>query len=100
MTACSASSAASAFLLADDLAYLNTWGWLAIAFGAIELLAAMSIWMGARLGAGSESSLRASPSWRLMLIPAAPYWALTLVALDVLVTFGLAVYGGHPQVTE
>ena len=29
-----------------------------------------------------------------MVIPAYPFWALTIMVLDVLVIYGLAVYGG------
>ena len=29
---------------------LNTWGWIAIVFGAVELLAAASIWSGGAFG--------------------------------------------------
>jgi hypothetical protein len=34
------------YILSD----LNTWGWVAIALGAVEALAALSIWRGGSLG--------------------------------------------------
>ncbi len=34
-----------------------------------------------------------------MSIPAYPLWSLVLIALYVLVIYGLAVYGGKPRLT-
>jgi len=80
---------------------LNTWGWIAIAFGAAEGLAAMSIWLGGAFGrwfgiiiAGLGCVLA------MFTIPAYPFWSLTLVALSVLVVYGLAAYGGVPELTQ
>ncbi len=80
---------------------LNTWGWVAIGFGALQLLAALSIARGGAFGrwfgmiVAGVAVLAA-----MMMIPAYPLWALTLVALDVLVVYGLAVYGGKPDLLE
>jgi hypothetical protein len=35
-----------------------------------------------------------------MSIPAYPFWSLTLVAIAVLVIYGLATYGGRPELTR
>jgi hypothetical protein len=84
------------FILSD----LNAWGWVAIGFGALEMLGALSIWAGGAVGrwfgivVASFAVVAA-----LMSIPAYPFWALTLVALDVLVIYGLAAYGGNPDLT-
>jgi hypothetical protein len=85
------------FILSD----LNTWGWIAIAFGALELLAAVSIWRGGAFGrwfgiiAAGLGALAA-----MMMIPAYPLWSLTLVGITVLVIFGLAMYGGDRDLTR
>ena len=80
---------------------LNTWGWIAIVFGAVELLAAASIWSGGALGrwfgvlvAGVSAVLA------MMTIPAYPFWSLTLVAIAFLVIYGLVAYGGKPELTR
>jgi hypothetical protein len=82
------------YILSD----LNTWGWIAIGFAALEALAVLSIWRGGWFGrwfgiavAGLAAVLA------MMSIPAYPLWALVLVALDVLVIYALAVYGGKPE---
>ena len=80
---------------------LNTWGWVAIGFGALEGLAALSIarggafgrWFG--IGVASIAVVVA-----MMSIPAYPFWSLVLVALDVMVVYGLAAYGGRPELTD
>ena len=76
---------------------LNTWGWIVMAFGVLEALAALSIWRGGEFGrwfgivAAGLGGLAA-----MMSIPSYPFWALALVAIDVLVIYGLAAYGGKP----
>ena len=85
------------FILSD----LNTWGWVAIGFGALELLAALSIWRGGSFGrwfgiaVGCVAAVLA-----MMMIPAYPFWSLTLVAIDLLVIYGLAAYGGKPELSR
>ena len=78
------------------LSGLNTWGWVAIGFGALQALGALSIWRGGTFGRwfGIVIAGLAIPI-AMMSIPAYPLWALTLVAIDALIIFGLAVYGGR-----
>jgi hypothetical protein len=79
---------------------LNTWGWVAIGFGAVEGLAALSIWRGGAFGrwfgilAAGIAVLVAMVS-----IPAYPFWSLMLVALYILVIYGLVVHGGKPELS-
>jgi hypothetical protein len=80
---------------------LNTWGWIMIGFGAVEALAALSIWRGGGFGrwfgiiVAGLATIAA-----LMSIPAYPFWSLALVAMYVLVIYGLAAYGGRPELTR
>ena len=87
----------ASFILSD----LNTWGWIAIGFSALEALAAFSIWRGGAFGRwfGIAVAILAVMS-AMMSIPAYPLWSLVLVALGVLVIYGLAVYGGKPELTS
>lgn len=80
------------YILSD----LNTWGWVAIGFGVLEGFACLSIWRGGTFGRwfGIIAAGLAIPV-AMMSIPAYPFWALTLVAIDVLVIYGLAAYGGR-----
>jgi hypothetical protein len=75
---------------------LNTWGWVTLILGIVQILAASSIWRGGQfgrwfgiLGAGL-SSIAA-----LLAIPAYPFWSLAIFAVDVAIIYGLAAYGGQ-----
>ena len=88
----------ASFILSD----LNTWGWIAIAFGTIEFLAAFSIWARGRLRA-LVRNLRRRPRGHRGdddRSPAYPFWSLTLVAIDLLVIYGLVAYGGKPELAQ
>lgn len=79
---------------------LKTWGWIILILGVLELLAAASIWRGGTFGAvfgifaASLSAIGA-----LLSIPAYPFLSLALFAIDVLVIYGLAAYGGQGRQT-
>jgi len=79
---------------------LNTWGWVSIGIGAVEALAALSIWRGGQFGrwfgivAASLGIIAA-----MLSIPAYPFWSLALVAIYILIVYGLAAYGGKPELT-
>lgn len=88
----------------DDQAYiisgLSTWGWVTLGIGAIQMLAAFSIWNGHQFGRwlgilmASASAIAA-----LLSIPAYPFWSLAIFAVDILVIYALAAYGGKRGVT-
>lgn len=85
------------YILSD----LNTWGWVAIGFGAVEGLAALSIWRGGSFGRWFGVIVAGAAVLVAMVsIPAYPLWSLTLVALYILVIYGLVVYGGKPELTR
>ena len=87
----------ASYILSD----LNTWGWVAIGFGAVEALAALSIWRGGSFGRWFGIAVACVAAVVAMVtIPAYPFWSLTLVALYVLVVYGLAAYGGRPELTR
>ncbi len=75
---------------------LNTWGWVVLIIGALELLAAYSVLVGGQYGrwlgifVAGINSIAA-----LMSIHAYPFWALCLFGIDVLIIYGLAAYGGQ-----
>lgn len=75
---------------------LKTWGWIVLIVGILQVTAAFSIWAGNEYGrwvgigsAGINSIVM------LMFIPAYPFGALAVFAIDVLVIYGLAAYGGR-----
>lgn len=79
---------------------LKTWGWITLVIGVVQLAAAVSIWRGGIFGqvfgivAAGTSAIAA-----LLAIPAYPLWSLAVFALDVLIIYGLATYGGARRVS-
>lgn len=79
----------------EDVTYivsgLRTWGWVTLLIGVFQLLAAASLFAGGGFGrwvgilAASLSALAA-----LMSLPAAPFWALCVFALAIIVIYELA----------
>ena len=99
-----AAIADSRFFTADAtyiVSGLNTWGWIMLAFGVAQVLAAYAIWRGSGFGRWfgiAVAGLNAIGA--LMSISAYPLWGLALFTLDLLVIYGLATYGGDPRFAE
>jgi hypothetical protein len=74
---------------------LNTWGWVTLIIGLLELFAAFSLWSGGTYGrviailAASLSAIGA-----LLSIPAYPFWSLAIFAIAIIVIHQVARYGG------
>jgi hypothetical protein len=75
---------------------LNTWGWFLLVLGVLQFVAAFAIWRGAPwgrwFGVGCAS---ANAILQMLWIPAYPVLAMTILALDIAVIYGLLVYGGR-----
>jgi hypothetical protein len=74
---------------------LNTWGWIVLILGIIQLIAAGSLFAGsvfARWFGIAAAGLNAIG--QLMFVPVYPWWAIAMFTLDVLIIYGLAVYAG------
>ena len=90
----------SSFFVANAryiLSDLNTWGWVLLGLGVLQLIVGLGIWAGnqaARWAGIVIVSLNAIA--QLMFIPAYPFWSLAIFTIDILVLYGLAAYGGRP----
>lgn len=73
---------------------LNTWGWIALCLGVLQLLVGFGVfaknqfarWTG--VGVLGLNALA-----QLLMMPAYPFWSLSLFALDILAIYGLVAYG-------
>lgn len=80
------------FILSD----LSTWGWIILIIGVLQLFAGFSIWAGGEYGrwigiiTASVSAIGA-----LLTIPGYPFWSLAIFAIDIMIIYGLAAYGGQ-----
>lgn len=80
------------FIVSD----LNTWGWIVLGIGVLQMLAAFSIWRGGTYGRWFGILVAGlSAIGALLSIPAYPFWSLAIFAIDLLVIYGLAAYGGR-----
>lgn len=77
---------------------LNTWGWFLLIVGILQFVAAFSIWnrhtFGRLIGIATASL---SALMVLFTVNAYPFAAFMLFIIDMLVIYGLAVYGGRPR---
>jgi hypothetical protein len=89
----------SSFFVGDQkyiLSNLNTWGWVTLVIGAIQMFAAFSIWNGHAFGRWLGIAMAAVSSIAALLsIPAYPFWSLAIFAVDIMIIYGLAAYGGQ-----
>jgi hypothetical protein len=89
----------SSFFVNDQkyiLSNLNTWGWVTLILGAVQIAAAYSIWAGNQFGRWFGIGVAGlSAIGALMSLPAYPFWSLAIFAVDILVIYGLAAYGGQ-----
>ncbi len=75
---------------------LSTWGWFLLALGVVQAFAAFAIWRGApwaRWFGVACASVNAI--LQMLWIPAYPVLAMTILALDIIVIYGLLAYGGR-----
>ena len=79
---------------------LETWGWIILGIGVVQLAAAFGIWRGAQwarvlgLIAAAVNAVA-----QIMWLPSQPLAALALFALDLLVIYGLLRYS-NPRMPE
>jgi hypothetical protein len=75
---------------------LKTWGWIMLAVGALQIIAAFSVWTYGEFGrwfgvfcAGGNAVVQ------MFAIPAYPLLSLSLFAVDILIIWSLVSYGGR-----
>jgi hypothetical protein len=85
----------SSFFTATGARYvfsdLKTWGWITLILGALEILAAFSLWAGGSFGRWFgifAATLVAIGS--LLDIRVLPFWSIAVFALSVIVIYQLA----------
>jgi hypothetical protein len=73
---------------------LNTWGWVALCLGVLQLLVGLGVfarnqaarWTGVAL-------LSVSAIAELLWMPQYPFWSLCIFAINILAIYALAAYG-------
>jgi hypothetical protein len=75
---------------------LNTWGWIVLCLGVGQLLVAFGVFARNQFARWTGVFVLALNAIAQMLfLPAAPFLALSLLAMDILAIYGLAAYGNR-----
>ena len=73
---------------------LNTWGWIVLWIGVLEWIVGCGVfvknqfsrWVGVFVLAGNAIA-------QLLMMPAYPFWSLSIFTLNILAIYGLVAYG-------
>jgi hypothetical protein len=80
-------------------ANLRTWGWITLIISILQLAAAAGILAGNQLARWFAVAVLALNAIDMMFfVPAYPFWALTIIALDVVALYGLCAYGSRQNI--
>jgi len=75
---------------------LRGWGWITLIIGVLQLIAAAGVLTGNQLARWyGVIVVGLSASDMMFFIPAYPFWALTIIAVDVVALYGLCAYGSR-----
>jgi hypothetical protein len=79
---------------------LRAWGWVVLILGLLQLLAGGGVMVGNQAARWfGIAVIGLNLVAQLFFIPAYPFWALTIIAIDVFALYGLCVYGSRANVT-
>ena len=74
---------------------LNTWGWIILALGVLQLIAAFAVVSGSEMARWFGVAVAGvNAIGQLYFLPAFPLWAMAIFAVDILIIYGLTAYGG------
>jgi hypothetical protein len=77
-------------------ANLRTWGWITLIISILQLIAAAGILAGNQLARWFAVAVVGLNAIDMMFfIPAYPFWALAIIAMDVVALYGLCAYGSR-----
>jgi hypothetical protein len=75
---------------------LRAWGWTALIFGILQMLAAAGVVIGNQIARWAGVVLIAlNAIAQMFIIPSYPFWSLTIIAADAFALWGLCAYGSR-----
>jgi hypothetical protein len=75
---------------------LRAWGWITLIISVLQLAAAAGVLAGNQLARWFAVAVVALNAIDMMFfIPAYPFWALTIIAVDIVALYGLCAYGSR-----
>ena len=79
---------------------LRAWGWITLIIAILQLAAGAGILAGNQLARWFAVAVVGLNAIEMMFfLPAYPFWALTIIAVDVVALYGLCAYGSRENVT-
>jgi len=80
---------------------LNSWGWIMLLLGTGQLLASFALLAGSELGRWFGIIVAfLNALGQMFFMSAYPLWAVTMLAIDIVIIYALAMYGGKRLRTE
>ena len=78
---------------------LHAWGWVTLIISVLQLVAAGGILVGNQLARWFAVAVVGLNAIAMMFfVPAYPFWALVIIAVDVIALYGLCAYGSRANV--
>jgi hypothetical protein len=75
---------------------LRTWGWITLVIAILQLAAAAGVLAGNQAARWFAIAILALNAIDMMFfVPAYPFWALMIIAVDVIALYGLCAYGSR-----
>ena len=82
-------------------ANLRTWGWITLIIAVLQLAAAGGILVGNQLARWFAVVIVGLSAIDMMFfLPAYPFWALAIIAMDVIALYGLCAYGSRENLAD
>jgi hypothetical protein len=79
---------------------LRFWGWVTLIVGCLQLIAAAGVMTGNQLARWYGVFVVSLSAIAMMFfISAYPFWALTIIAVDIVAIYGLCAYGSRANIT-
>jgi len=78
---------------------LRAWGWITLILSVLQLVAAAGIVAGNQLARWFAVAVVGLNAIDMMFfVPAYPFWALCIIAVDVVALYGLCAYGSRANI--
>ena len=75
---------------------LNSWGWVTLILGVLQLFAAAGVLMGNQLARWfGVAVVGLSALDQMFFLGAYPFWSLMIIAVDVVALYALCAYGSR-----
>jgi len=75
---------------------LNSWGWVTLVLGVLQLFAAAGVLMGNQLARWfGVAVVGLSALDQMFFLGAYPFWSLMIIAVDVVALYALCAYGSR-----